>query len=94
MENGFDRKYGYTMAYRGKVGGNAETGCTLREALSSTVVKRSNQIMSGAGVALGVGVGLAIGNAMNNIGAGLAIGLALGVASESRQKSLYSPCQR
>jgi hypothetical protein len=37
MENGFDRKYGYTMAYRGKVGGNAETsGCNLREALSST----------------------------------------------------------
>ena len=44
-------------------------------------VKRSNQIMSGAGIALGVGVGLAIGNAMDNIGAGLAIGLAIGAAS-------------
>jgi zinc transporter ZupT len=46
-----------------------------------TDVKKSNQIMSGAGIALGVGVGLAIGNAMDNIGAGLAIGLAIGAAS-------------
>ena len=44
-------------------------------------VKMSNQIISGAGIALGIGVGLAIGNAMNNIGAGLAIGLAIGIAS-------------
>ena len=40
MENGFDRKYGYTMAYRGKVGGNAETsGCNLRKRLVERMLR-------------------------------------------------------